>query len=236
VIESIPDDWRKALGDRLEAVDVESIDRVLAAAKAGQAYPPFDAVFKAFEATAFDSVRAVILGQDPYYTAGQACGLAFSVARVLPSGVKRPHSLNCILAELRRDQPVIVPKYATLERWAYNGVLLLNTALTVRPGVPGSHSHEWAPFMRIVLERLAERSKPIAFLLWGEHANSKREIVDRKPHIIISSAHPSSRRRSLAAKHSGQPPPFKGSRPFRKANAMLCALLGPDAEIDWNLD
>ncbi|HEX7491202.1 MAG TPA: uracil-DNA glycosylase, partial [Candidatus Limnocylindrales bacterium] len=164
-------------------------------------------------------VRAVILGQDPYYRPGQASGLAFSVR----AGVDRPRSLINIIAELEKDLGHAVPAEATLEPWARNGVLLLNTALTVREGLPNSHRRQWKTFTAAIIAMLAERPVPLAFLLWGEHAKVAGQKIDRSRHIVVKSAHPS----PLSAKG------FVDSHPFRKTNAELVKRgLAP---IDWEL-
>lgn len=225
MIETLPDDWRKALAGRLEGLDLDTLDRFVAEERQRyDVYPPAGQEFKALELTRFKSVRAVILGQDPYPTEGLACGLAFSVPRDLPPDARRPHSLNCILAELRRDH-FAAAKDATLERWAGQGVLLLNTALTVRAGDAGSHRDAWAPFTNAVLTTLAHRHRrePIVFMLWGDHAKGYVDVVgcDR----AVLSPHPASR---------GKGGHFKGSRPFSRANAELRRLRSDP--IDWNLD
>ena len=221
MIESIPPDWFDAIGAHLESVELGAIDTFVAdARRAGDVYPSAGSEFEALRLAPFKSVRAVILGQDPYPNKGQACGLAFSVPGVLEHGVRRPQSLGRILTELRREG-YAAPRRATLEPWAYSGVLLLNTALTVRSGVPGSHSEIWKPFTVAVIDALVERSEPIAFLLWGEYAR-KWEGRIRQPHKAICSPHPAAR---------GKSPVFAGTHPFSRANAFL----GDSRKIDWNL-
>ena len=226
MIETLPDDWRTALAGRLQSLDLDVLDDFVSGERqAHDVFPSAGREFEALRLTPFESVRAVILGQDPYPTKELACGLAFSVPPDLPPDVRRPHSLNCILAELRRDH-FTAPMDATLEPWAANGVLLLNTALTVRAGDAGSHRDAWAPFTNAALTTLARRPEPpgpIVFLLWGNHAKGYVDVVgcDR----AVLSPHPASR---------GKGGHFKDSRPFSRANAELCRL-GIDP-IDWKLD
>jgi uracil-DNA glycosylase len=212
-------EWIDFLGTRLGELDPAPIERCLARADQGLAFPRRELVFRAFSRTKPANVRAVILGQDPYPNGVQACGLAFSV----PAGAPRPHSLGCILAELRRDEKVEVGHDATLERWAEEGVLLLNTALTV--GVrPGTDLAIWNAFTSVVLGTLAaRRSRPIVFLLWGEHAKSWRQAVEHEPHAVVPAPHPASRGRTR----------FKGSRPFSGANEELTRRGEPP--INWRV-
>jgi uracil-DNA glycosylase len=162
----------------------------------------------------------VILGQDPYYRPGQASGLAFSVK----AGVPRPPSLVNIVKELEVDLGHAVPADATLEPWARHGVLLLNTALTVREGKPNSHRKEWKAFTAAIIAMLAARPDPIVFLLWGEPAKAAGQKIDRTRHIVVKSAHPSPLSNARG---------FTGSAPFRRANAELEKRGLPP--IDWEL-
>ena len=159
--------------------------------------------------TPLAKVRAVILGQDPYYTVGMATGLAFSV----PDGCDLPRSLQNILKARNADLGMPMPSSGSLDNWARNGVLLLNTALTVRRGKPNSHRRYWKPFTDAVIEAVNAQDRPIAFLLWGRQA---RQTVVRglisDPHVVIESVHP-------AARYAGTP--FIDSTPFRHADAAL---------------
>lgn len=184
-------------------------------------YPPRDEVFAALHHTPLQSTRAVILGQDPYHGAGQAHGLCFSVRR----GVPKPPSVANIHRELHDDLGVEIPDHGNLEGWAANGVLLLNTTLTVRAGEAASHrGHGWERFTDRVIEVVSAQDRPVVFVLWGSAARQKRSMIDTSRHAIVESAHPS----PLSA-HRG----FLGSRPFSKVNAAL--LERGVAAIDWAL-
>jgi len=184
-------------------------------------YPPGPRIFAALDATPFDNVRVVILGQDPYHGPGQAHGLSFSV----PEGIARPPSLLNIHKELLADVGIPTPRHGSLEAWASQGVLLLNTCLTVRAHEPLSHQKRgWERFTDRIVELLAERDKPMVFILWGMSARTKTENVDLSRHGVITSAHPS----PMSATKG-----FFGSKPFSRANAWLSAH-GQDP-IDWSL-
>jgi uracil-DNA glycosylase len=222
-IGSLPDDWLSALGEAAFPAELESIDARLAEDQArGTVYPPAADVFAAFRLTPFASVRAVILGQDPYHRPGQAHGLAFSVP---DSCAPLPPSLRNIRAELLSDVGLPSPPSGSLVPWARHGVLLLNTALTVREGTPGSHGGGlWSPVVDGVLAVIAAKPDPVAFLLWGRRAHDRGRGIDSERHPHVLSAHPS----PLSA-HRG----FLGSRPFSRANAALVARGA--APIDWSL-
>jgi len=230
VIERLPGGWRSALGSRIKTYDLAALDRFVAEERQSNndVYPPDGQVFTAFRLTPFESVRAVILGQDPYYQSGLACGLAFSVPPDLPHDRKRPLALRRILAESEPEQKGEVPANTTLRPWAENGVLLLNTVLTVQQGKAGSHvGHGWEQFTSAVVDVIAAKPGPIVFLLWGEAAKRKGRLIDRSRHIVISSAHPSAR---LAG---SDPNGFRGSQPFSRANEELHKRDVPP--IDWAL-
>jgi uracil-DNA glycosylase len=217
---TLPAEWRSALDSHLSDADIRKLDEFVLAERAqAQVFPPDEDVFAALRLTPPDKVRAVILGQDPYYRPDQASGLAFSVR----AGVDRPRSLVNIIKELETDLGHPVPAEATLEPWARHGVLLLNTALTVREGLPNSHRRQWKAFTAAIVAMLAERPTPVVFLLWGEPAKVAGQKIDRSRHIVIKSAHPS----PLSAKG------FIGSAPFRKTNVELAKRGRPP--IDWEL-
>lgn len=184
-------------------------------------YPPHDEVFAALHLTPFAELKVVIVGQDPYHGPNQAHGLAFSVRR----GVRIPPSLRNIHRELHDDLGLDIPDHGSLEAWAREGVLLLNTSLTVRAGQAGSHAgHGWETFTDRIIDVAADRTEPIVFLLWGNHARRKRERIDTSRHSIIESPHPS----PFSANNG-----FFGSRPFSAVNAEL-ARLDRDP-VDWKL-
>jgi uracil-DNA glycosylase len=184
-------------------------------------YPPLGLRFEALRKTGYESVRAVILGQDPYHRFGQAHGLAFSTL-----AEKCPRSLQNILQEWQADLGEERPESGTLEPWALHGVLLLNTALTVKEGVAGGHARCWAPFTRAVVEVVADKPGQVAFLLWGGDAMGVGRSVDLSRHVVVRSSHPSPR---SAHRPCGEAPAFLGRRPFSCASKRL------DKPIDWSL-
>ena len=182
-------------------------------------FPPHDEVFAALHLTSFAATRVVILGQDPYHGSGQAHGLCFSVRR----GVPIPPSLRNMHKELQQDLGCPTPSHGNLEHWARQGVLLLNTTLTVREGEAASHhGRGWETFTDEVISAVDAKSSRVVFLLWGAASRKKKSLIDTDRHTVIESAHPS----PLSA-HNG----FFGSRPFSRANQ---ALRESDQEpIDW---
>lgn len=182
-------------------------------------YPPMADIYNALHATSYADTKVVILGQDPYHGQGQAHGLSFSVRE----GVKPPPSLLNIFKELESDLGCIRPNHGCLQGWAEQGVLLLNTTLTVREGAPKSHAgHGWETLTDAIISALSRRDVPMVFILWGAHAQSKCALIDATKHHIIKSPHPS----PLSASRG-----FFGSRPFSRANAYLKA--DGLAPIDW---
>jgi uracil-DNA glycosylase len=202
---SLLDDWhRSAAGQAL----VTAVDARLAA---GAVIYPADP-FRAFSLTPVDRVRVVILGQDPYHGPGQAEGLAFSV----PAGQRLPPSLRNILRELQRDLGLALPASGSLQAWAQRGVLLLNTALTVEDGAPGSHARwGWAALAEAVVRRLAAEAAPKVFMLWGAHAQAVAPLIGEPPHAVLSCNHPS----PLSATRG--PRPFVGCGHFGLASRLL---------------
>jgi uracil-DNA glycosylase len=185
----------------------------------GTVYPPPKFIFRAFELTPFNEVKVVILGQDPYHGKGQANGLCFAVGE----GVALPPSLQNIFKELKSDlgQPV-KDRTGDLERWAAQGVLLLNATLTVRAHTAGSHQNKgWEAFTDAVIKALSDKREGLVFILWGNYAKQKGAHIDRSKHLVIESAHPSP---FSATK-------FFGSKPFSKANEYLRSK--GKAQIDW---
>ncbi|RCX22978.1 uracil-DNA glycosylase [Fontibacillus phaseoli] len=172
-------------------------------------YPPREFLFQALKLTGYAETKVILLGQDPYHGPGQAHGLSFSV---LP-GVRIPPSLRNMYKELSSDLECPIPATGTLTSWAEQGVLLLNTVLTVRDGEPGSHQGKgWEKFTDAVIGALNRREKPVAFVLWGSHAQRKIGMIDTSKHAVISSPHPS----PLSARRG-----FFGSRPFSRINLFL---------------
>jgi len=185
-------------------------------------YPPGPRIFAAFNHTPFHKVKVVILGQDPYHGPGQAHGLCFSV----PMGVQQPPSLKNIFIELQSDLNIPIPKHGNLERWAEQGVLLLNATLTVRANQAGSHQKKgWEIFTDKVIETLSEKRENLVFLLWGNYAIQKSALIDPGKHLILKSVHPS----PLSASRG-----FFGCRHFSKANGYLDQKnIEP---VNWNLN
>lgn len=188
----------------------------------GKVFPPMNDIFEAFKRTPFHQVKAVILGQDPYHGEGQAHGLSFSVQE----GMRIPPSLQNIFKELKEDVDVDPPQSGDLSKWADQGVLLLNTVLTVKEGQAHSHKGKgWEQITDEAIRLLGEREEPLVFILWGKPAQAKSRLIDTDKHLIINSPHPS----PLAA-HRG----FFGSQPFSQTNDFL-KNHGIDP-IDWSLD
>ena len=184
-------------------------------------YPEEKNIFNALNLVKYDDVRVVIIGQDPYHEPKQAHGLCFSVQ----DGVDLPPSLQNIYKELYADLGVPIAKTGDLTKWARQGVLLLNSVLTVRRGQANSHKgHGWEQFTSAIINKLNERQKPIIFLLWGNNAKAFAQNVDTQHHFVLTSAHPS----PLSA-YNG----FFGCKHFSKTNEILRALNSP--EIDWDL-
>lgn len=182
-------------------------------------FPKRENIFRAFKLTEYDKVKVVILGQDPYHDVNQANGLAFSVNE----GVKLPPSLVNIYKEITNEYGGVIPKNGDLESWAKQGVLLLNTVLTVRAHMPNSHKNKgWETFTDEVIRKLNDKSKPIVFLLWGNNAKSKKSLIDTNKHYVLESVHP-----SPLSSHRG----FFGCNHFIKVNEILNYL--NEGEIKW---
>lgn len=221
-IGEVPPDWLEAVG--LSASRLGPIaDYVGTQRLSTNVLPSAKRVFAALRATPFDSVRAVILGQDPYPTRMHSMGLAFSVPRDLPPPL--PRSLKNIHAELRSDLGLVPPAHGSLESWARHGVLLLNTSLTVQEGIPASHRRaRWWVLTNEIIKVIAAKEQPVAFLLWGSPAKAKGRFIDDVRHVVVPSTHPS----PLSQKG------FLDSKPFSRANDGL-RTRGADP-IDWSLD
>ena len=185
-------------------------------------YPSMYDIFNAFKYTDFDDVKVVILGQDPYHGEGEAHGLAFSVKK----GIARPPSLRNIYRELHDSLGCYIPNNGYLEKWARQGVLLLNTSLTVRKDMANSHRNVgWEILTDKVIKALNEREKPVIFMLWGSNAKAKSMLIDRSKHIVLMSVHPS----PLSANRG-----FFGCNHFKIANEELVKM--GEKPIDWQIE
>ncbi len=185
-------------------------------------FPPGTLMFNAFEKTPFDKVKVVLLGQDPYHNPGQAQGLSFSV----PKGITKPPSLINIFKEIQSDLGIVPSADGNLEKWAEQGVLLLNASLTVRKNEPGSHSKiGWLEFTDAVIRKLSDEKKGIVFLLWGKFAQDKQVLIDEIKHYVLKAAHPS----PFSADKG-----FFGCKHFSKTNEIL--MQQGIQPIDWKLN
>ena len=214
--------WKSVLMDQFQSPYFKTLKEfLLEEKKAYTLYPPGNLIFNAFQRTPFDRVKVVILGQDPYHGPGQAHGLCFSV----PQGIPKPPSLVNIFKELHSDLGIAIPEHGNLEKWADQGVLLINATLTVRKGQAGSHqNHGWESFTNRVIEVVSQEKSEVVFLLWGRFAQAKESLIDGNKHLILKAAHPS----PLSA-YNG----FFGCRHFSMANEYL--LQHGKTEIDWSL-
>jgi uracil-DNA glycosylase len=218
----IEESWKEILAPEFESSYFMDLKEFLVAEKARYTvYPSGNLIFNAFSLTPFPQVRVVLLGQDPYHGPGQAHGLCFSV----PQGITPPPSLVNIFKEINQDLGFPVPKDGNLEKWARQGVLLLNATLTVRANQPGSHQRKgWETFTNAVIRTLSERRVGLIFLLWGKFAQEKESLIDTQRHYILKAAHP-----SPYSAYNG----FFGCRHFSKTNEIL-RRHGLD-EIDWRI-
>ena len=218
----IEQSWKDALAGEFEKPYFASLVRFLHEEKsAGQKiYPPGGQIFKAFELTPLDNLKVVILGQDPYHGPGQAHGLSFSV----PEGVPAPPSLKNIFKEIETDMGIRMSGYPNLEKWARQGVLMLNAVLTVRAGAAASHSRiGWEQFTDAVIRYISDNCDGVVFLLWGNFARSKRELIDVSRHHVLEAAHPSPLARGA----------FFGCRHFSRTNEILSSQ--GKTPVDWQL-
>ncbi|REK76291.1 uracil-DNA glycosylase [Paenibacillus paeoniae] len=220
---TLPDnDWSGHLNDELSKPYMQKLlETIEAQYEEAAIYPPKEHLFAALKFTSFANTKVVILGQDPYHGHGQAHGLSFSVQK----GVKLPPSLRNIYKELVEDMGCELPAHGYLESWARQGVLLLNTVLTVQDGKPASHQKlGWETFTDKIIKLLSEREQPTMFVLWGKHAQDKAKSIDTNKHGMIASVHPS----PLAARNG-----FFGSKPFSRANEFL--IENGIQPIDWRI-
>lgn len=216
-------DWDELLQDAIQSPSYQQLRKfLLQEYRTHTIYPDMYDIFNALKYTSYADVKAVILGQDPYHGPNQAHGLSFSVRK----GIKPPPSLVNIFKEIKEDTGIDnLGKHGELTEWAKNGVLLLNTALTVRAGMANSHRGKgWEQLTDAIIQKLNERQQPIVFLLWGGNAKAKQSLITNPNHLVLTAAHPS----PLSA-YNG----FFGCRHFSKANAFLKEH--GIAEIDWHI-
>ena len=219
----IEESWKEVLREEFDKIYFQHIITFLKAEKASGKiiYPPGSLIFNAFEKTPFPNLKVVILGQDPYHNRGQAHGLSFSV----PDGVPKPPSLINIFKELKNDLGLEIPDSGNLEKWASQGVLLLNASLSVRQNEPGSHSQTgWLQFTDSVIKKISDQNEGIVFLLWGKFAQEKQSLIDETKHYVLKAAHPS----PFSADKG-----FFGCKHFSKTNELL--MKQNKAPIDWKL-
>ncbi|MBM83113.1 MAG: uracil-DNA glycosylase [Planctomycetaceae bacterium] len=221
--DQLPTDWRELCHEEINADYFRELTEFVQVERAAETiFPPDCDVFNAFRQTPIDQTRVLILGQDPYHDDGQAHGLCFSVR----SGVKPPPSLVNIFKELHTDIGCSIPSHGCLDHWAAQGVLLLNTVLTVRAHQANSHRGQgWEKFTDAVIGKLSQRERRMVFVLWGKPAQKKHKLIDDAKHVVIESAHPS----PLSAFRG-----FFGSRPFSQINDALTGFGEPC--IDWCLE
>ena len=218
----IEQSWKDALAAEFGKPYFESLVRFLHKEKSDgrRIFPPGSQIFRAFDLTPADQVKVVILGQDPYHGPGQAHGLSFSV----PEGIPAPPSLKNIFKEIESDMGVRMSGYPNLENWARQGVLLLNAVLTVRSGEAASHSKiGWEQLTDAVISYISDNCEGVVFMLWGNFARGKRELIDASRHCVLEAAHPSPLARGA----------FFGCRHFSRANSWLIA--NGKSPINWQL-
>jgi uracil-DNA glycosylase len=216
-------DWKRLLEDEIQKdYYLELLDWVKNEYRTKRIFPKKEDVFNALVFTSYENTKVVILGQDPYPNIGQGMGLSFSVN----VGVPFPKSLQNIFAELQSDLGCSIPQHGSLKKWAEQGVLLLNTALTVEEKKPNSHQNKgWEIFTDRIISLVNEKRDPVVFILWGNNARSKKNLITNPCHLMIESPHPS----PLSASRG-----FFGSKPFSRANAFLVAQ--KRTPIDWQID
>jgi uracil-DNA glycosylase len=219
----IEESWKKVLLNEFQSDYFATLKTFLVEERSKYTiYPPGNKIFAAFDHTPFDEVRVVILGQDPYHGPGQAHGLCFSV----PQGIAKPPSLINIFKEIEDDLGYPVPAGGNLEKWSRQGVLLINATLTVRANTAGSHQKKgWEQFTDAVISKLSEQKSGLVFLLWGNYAIAKKELIDPARHHILTAAHPS----PLSARRG-----FFGCKHFSFTNEILKGQ--GKAEIDWRIE
>lgn len=222
LFELLPNKWNFLLETYSKKSQEELSQFILSESKSKEIYPKLADIFKAYELTDIQNIKAVILGQDPYHGENQAHGLSFSVQ----SNVKLPPSLKNIFKELNEDLQITPVESGELTQWAREGVFLLNTVLTVEKAKAGSHRKKgWEQFTELTIKEINNRVDHCAFILWGSPAQKFKKLIDTEKHLIIESVHP-----SPLSSYRG----FFGSRPFSKVNKFLKTL--GKTEIDWKLN
>jgi len=218
----IEESWKNVLANQFDASYFSLLKEFLVDEKSKfRIFPPGSQIFNAFNFTPFNRVKVVLLGQDPYHGPGQAHGLCFSV----PDGIVKPPSLQNILKELNTDLGISIPLSGNLEKWAKQGVLLLNATLTVRAHQAGSHQNKgWESFTDAAIKALAEQREHLVFILWGNYAQAKEALIDSSKHLVLKTVHPS----PMSVTRG-----FFGCRHFSKTNEYLRHHGIP--EIDWRL-
>ncbi|AVQ16311.1 uracil-DNA glycosylase [Fusobacterium gonidiaformans] len=219
----IGNDWDKVLEGEFQQEYYQNLRKILVREyRSKRIFPPAEKIFNALKWTSYKDCKVVLLGQDPYHGLGQAHGLSFSV----PKGQRIPPSLQNMYKELQNSLGLSIPHHGCLEKWAKQGVLLLNTSLTVVEGQASSHSKiGWEIFTDHVIQKLNEREEALIFILWGNHARSKKKWIDSRKHYILEGVHPS----PLSANRG-----FFGCGHFRQVNEIL-RTLGKE-EIDWQIE
>jgi uracil-DNA glycosylase len=219
----IEESWKQLLSEQFGAdYFLQLKQKLVEDKKQFVVYPPGAQIFSAFDHTPVDKVKVVIIGQDPYHGPGQANGLCFSVS----PGIKKPPSLENIFKELQTDLGIPIPTTGNLEKWALQGVLLLNASLTVRANSPNSHQDfGWHTFTDEVIRQLNQHKKGLVFLLWGKFAQGKETLIDTQKHFILKAAHP-----SPFSAYNG----FMGCKHFSKTNEILRSQ--GLQEIDWRVE
>lgn len=219
---NIEESWKNVLAEEFDASYFAVLkDFLISEKEKFQVFPPGSMIFSAFNLTPFNDVKVVLLGQDPYHGPGQAHGLCFSV----PDGIAQPPSLQNIFKEIQNDLGLPIPKSGNLEKWAQQGVLLLNAILTVRAHQAGSHQNRgWEEFTDAAIRKLSAHKDNLVFLLWGNYASAKENMIDSNRHLILKSPHPS----PLSASRG-----FFGNKHFSKTNTYL--RTHGISEIDWRL-
>lgn len=220
----LPEDWKHALEEELTSKNMDKLREFLKQAYQSNdsIYPPAPLMFNALNLTPLSRVKVVILGQDPYHGPGQAMGLSFSVPKTIP----KPPSLNNVLKEMAQDIGIVPSKHGDLTYWAQQGVLLLNSSLTVKESEPNSHQNAgWEQFTDKVIDVVNEQTEHTVFILWGSKAQKKGKYINTDKHLILTAVHPS----PLAANRGG----FFGTKPFSKTNDYLKQY--GQTPIDWQL-